>query len=410
MVGPLARRSPQHGIKMARIAVSIFVACCTVAAVAAIPDSATQTLIAGLRDPLLLVLDVAGGKMYFKVTTGTIAHFDDHVQVANLNGSQLKDYSGALPANLSMNTHYAYDRAAGKKYYTVALGHKIHSVMRANLNGSDPDTLVPNLPWPTNIVLDVKRGKMYWIDTGFPTYFPDSVGGTINRANLDGGKHEVIIKGNASWSVPGTIVLDVDAGKMFLNGQGHISLANLDGSGFEDIIATSDTYHLGQQIALDKPGGWLYYSEGCPVGMPADGVIKRVAIPPAGNWTPPPPPPTPPPPPPNGPTWSFHYGTCGANSGTLAKPLTPGSSEQATGWKCGGLTGTFTCALSDTNQLTAHWGLNDGAHGDGPAVSSGCSLYGGGGYYFQCCFATTPPPTPPPVPAIVHPVHLQHGG
>ena len=205
-------------------------------------------------------------------------------QVANLDGSQLKNYSGALPNNVPMDFNSAVDHAADKKYSTVAMGQKVHSVKRANLDGSNTETLVTNLPWPTEITLDVKRGKMYWLDTGIP----DSVGGSINRANLDGSNWEVVIKGNASWAVSPRITLDLDTNTMLLNRPGFLSQANLDGSGFEDIIATGSP--LAGQLALDKSGGWLYWSEGSLNGC--HGSIKRVAFPlrptPAPQPTPPP--------------------------------------------------------------------------------------------------------------------------
>ena len=159
------------------------------------------------------------------------------------------------------------------------MGYKVHSVKRSNLDFSDNETIVTNLPWPTNIALDATRGKVYWIDQGFPTYFPNSVGGSINRANLDGSKSEIIIKGNASWPVPAScksIVLDVESGKMYLNHHNFISRANLDGSAFENVVVTGSGQARLGQIALDKKGGWLYWAQ--PGEGREDGTIKRVAL------------------------------------------------------------------------------------------------------------------------------------
>jgi len=239
-----------------------------------------QTLIKGLYDPENMLLDLVGGKMYFQVVYGDRLDLHTKTQRANLNGSQLEDYKGHIPgAPFAMDPERVVDVATGKLYETLSLGYKVHSVKRSNLNFSDNEIIVTNLPWPTSIALDVTRGKVYWIDTGFPAYFPNSVGGSINRANLDGSNSEIIIKGNASWTVPEdckSIALDVESGKMYLNHHNFISRANLDGSAFENVVATGAGHRLGQ-IALDKKGGWLYWAQP-DLGEPWDGTIKRVAF------------------------------------------------------------------------------------------------------------------------------------
>jgi hypothetical protein len=227
-----------------------------------------------------MLLDLVGEKIYFQVVYGPDP-LDLHTktQRANLNGSQVEDYKGDIPGPpFAMDQERVVDVAAGKLYETLQLGYKVHSVKRSNLDFSDNETIVTNLPWPTSIALDATRGKVYWIDQGFPTYFPDSVGGSINRANLDGSKSEIVIKGNASWPVPAScasIVLDVESGKMYLNHHNFISRANLDGSAFENVVATGATNTAN--VALDKKGGWLYWAQPDD-GEPEDGTIKRVAF------------------------------------------------------------------------------------------------------------------------------------
>jgi len=246
-----------------------------------------------------MVLDLVGGKIYFQVLYGPRLCLETKTQRANLNGSQVEDYKGPIPGPPFVTNctnclwpERAVDVAAGKLYYTLSLGYAVHSVKRANLDYSDAETLVTNLPWPTNIALDATRGKVYWTDRGNPKAcagnpaargcdpnFPNSIGGSINRANLDGSESEIIIKGNASWTVPSEIfslVLDVESGKMYLNHQNFISRANLDGSAFENVVTTGAGPRLGQ-IALDKKGGWLYWAQP-DRGEPNDGTIRRVAF------------------------------------------------------------------------------------------------------------------------------------
>ena len=252
------------------------------------PPPEIQTLIKGLYDPENMVLDLVGGKIYFQVVYGPPLCLETKIQRANLNGSQVEDYKGPIPGPPFVTNctnclwpERAVDVAAGKLYYTLSLGYKVHSVKRSNLDFSDDEILVTNLPWPTNIALDATRGKVYWTDQGNPKSpnFPNSVGGSINRANLDGSKSEIIIQGNASWPVPAScksIVLDVESGKMYLNHRNFISRANLDGSAFENVVATGAGPRLGQ-IALDKKGGWLYWAQP-DMGEPYDGTIRRVAF------------------------------------------------------------------------------------------------------------------------------------
>jgi len=243
------------------------------------PPPPIQTLIKGLYDPENMFLDLVGGKVYFQVVYGPDPlNLHTKTQRANLNGSQLEDYKGDYNG-FAMDPKRAVDVATGKLYETIAVGHNFGSVQRSNLDFSHKEILVTNLPWPTSIALDVTRGKVYWIDWGFPTYFPNSVGGSINRANLDGSNSEIIIKGNASWAVPAdcsSIALDVESGKMYLNHPNFISRANLDGSAFENVVVTGSGQARLGQIALDKKGGWLYWAQ--PGEGREDGTIKRVAL------------------------------------------------------------------------------------------------------------------------------------
>jgi low density lipoprotein receptor-related protein 5/6 len=76
-------------------------------------------------------------------------------------------------------------------------------IKRANLDGSDQETVLSNLPRPHGIALDVSNGKMYWADAD---------GGDIRRANFDGSGQEILVKGLAS---PHGISLDVSGGKVY---------------------------------------------------------------------------------------------------------------------------------------------------------------------------------------------------
>jgi len=88
----------------------------------------------------------------------------------------------------------ALDIAGGKIYFASIGG----VIQRANLDGSGQEILVRNEN-PDGIALDLAGGKMYWTNL---------LNGDIRRANLDGSGEEILIKG---LSVPAFIALDLGA-------------------------------------------------------------------------------------------------------------------------------------------------------------------------------------------------------
>ena len=113
-------------------------------------------------------------------------------------------------------------------YWTEPSTHKIQ---RANLDGSNIDTLVIGdyLFRPSGLTLDIDGGKIYW-----------TAGRRIQRANLNGSYIEPLMITGHSISTSGP-ALDVTGGKMYwTDNSGHVSLegkirrANLDGSNIEN--------------------------------------------------------------------------------------------------------------------------------------------------------------------------------
>jgi len=129
-------------------------------------------------------------------------------------------------------------------YSVVTVG----SILRANLNGIGREELVSDSDsYKWGIALDVAAGKMYWTD----------LGGTIQRADLDGGSIETLITGRDS---PQGIALDVAAGKMYWTerGEGTIQRADLDGG---NIVPLIDELDNPQFIALDVAAGKMYWTD-----------------------------------------------------------------------------------------------------------------------------------------------------
>ena len=88
----------------------------------------------------------------------------------------------------------ALDVSSGKVYWT---DWEIDTIKRANLNGTNVETLILGSPAPDGIALDVSDGKMYWTEFN---------AGRIKRANLNGTNVQTLVSG---LSRPVGLALDV---------------------------------------------------------------------------------------------------------------------------------------------------------------------------------------------------------
>lgn len=175
---------------------------------------------------------------------------DAKIQRANLDGANIEDIMvlpiGARPEGIDL------DLTAGKMY-GVDNGSP-HLIQRANLDGSSVEPLVTTgLFLPTDIVLDVAGGKMYWTNAGNPGNTGDR---TVQRANLDGSDVEDLVSGSILFS-PVSIDLDVAQGKMYwINADAPlptIERANFDGSMVEVVVSFSSS-SSPEGLALDLSG------------------------------------------------------------------------------------------------------------------------------------------------------------
>ncbi len=113
------------------------------------------------------------------------------------------------------------NEASAQKIYWTEEGGKI---LRANLDASGIEELITGVGEPGDLALDVRAGKMHWTDTG--------VFESIRRANLDGSDIETVVS-NATVRLPLGIALDVEAGQVFWADpiEEQIFRVNMDGSG-----------------------------------------------------------------------------------------------------------------------------------------------------------------------------------
>jgi len=141
----------------------------------------------------------------------------------------------------------AVDGTYGKMYWANWI---MNSVSRANLDGTDVETLVPDIAHPLGLALDVPHGKMYWVDWEI---------NKVQRANLDGSNLEDLI--DTGLDNPFGLALDLNVGKMYWTDWGlkKIQRADLDGSNVEDVISTGLETPLG--IAVYAAGGTMYWTD-----------------------------------------------------------------------------------------------------------------------------------------------------
>jgi cysteine-rich repeat protein len=135
-----------------------------------------------------------------------------------------------------------YDVRAGKVYYSRG-----SSIGRANLDGSNPETVLSGLGFAYGVSIDPQAGKLYWADVSTAT---------IQRANLDGSNVETVLSGLGDILF---LAVDPTGQKVYWteNAEGRIRRADLDGSNVEVIVTGIDP--VG--IALDVTGGKLYASD-----------------------------------------------------------------------------------------------------------------------------------------------------
>ena len=128
--------------------------------------------------------------------SGEAARFTWNVSTQHLELTKVRHKEPSLVQRSLSKVYWIHDLIYG-------------SILRANLDGSQPETLASGdgnyMVGP--LILDVTGGKMYWRDSSEYTY-------RIRRANLDGSQPETLASGDFTPFV-GPLVLDVTGDKMY---------------------------------------------------------------------------------------------------------------------------------------------------------------------------------------------------
>ena len=116
------------------------------------------------------------------------------------------------------------------------------TIQRANLDGSQVETIISGLDDPQGIALDVDGSKIYWTESE-----------RVGRANLDGSQIQTL-----GTTTGGDLDLDVAQGKIYLaNWHGVIYRTGLSGSPVEILVSNAGSSEV---IALDLIRGKMYWA------------------------------------------------------------------------------------------------------------------------------------------------------
>ncbi len=188
-------------------------------------DLRTVVPAAGAWTPKQLKLDAKHGKLYWSDREGM------RIMRADLDGSHIETLVETAKGDEARKdarnwcVGIALDVDGGKMYWSQKGSGNNGRIFRANLDGSQIETLFDNLPEPIDIDLDLGHRMMYWTDRGDPP-----AGNTVSRAPMDPnqGKQEILVRGLKEGI---GIALDVRSGRMFYTDLGgSVYGAKLDGS------------------------------------------------------------------------------------------------------------------------------------------------------------------------------------
>ena len=200
--------------------------------------------VVNLEVPRGIVVDAAGGKVYWTEQTGDRS---GRIRSADLNGSNVR----LVKELTSVPQGLALDTANGTLYLTNSWG----KVQRMNLNGSGfKPNLIVNLASPRGVAVDVAGGKVYWTEEG-----------KIRRANLDGSNRQDVATGLGTpdgiflQTTPVEILIrEAQRPPMYWVNAGVGTLQSLTGSSVDRLLPNVQN---ATSVAVDMARGRVYWAE-----------------------------------------------------------------------------------------------------------------------------------------------------
>ncbi len=268
------------------------------AVLSANPDGSDRKVIAsGGRLPDGVAVDARARRIYW-TNMGVPALDDGWIESADLDGGNRRT---VIPPGVTHTPkQLQLDRVGGKLYWCDREGMR---VMRANLDGSNVETLVRSgageahmrdqTRWCVGVAVDRPGGKIYWSQKG-----PDNAGlGRILRANIEipegegpanRSDIEVLFDGLPE---PIDLELDRESRLLYWTDRGDppagntVNRAPIDRKAEPEILITHLMEGIG--LALDLPGGRMFVTDlaGSIYAADLDGSNKRLVAYAQGNLT-----------------------------------------------------------------------------------------------------------------------------
>jgi len=199
---------------------------------ASLEGANTETIATGTTQAI--ALDLIDGKLYWGqfLNLGN-QYYNVTIQRANLDGSAAEtrydlQTNGVFSLALDRDHGWIFaslwgeDDCVGIKRFEM---HDVGDIRRAELDGSQIETVIATGLLTYAIDLDTARDKVYWTQEG-----PDLVG----RADLDGSNEEILFTHDYEYSTSKGIALDLRADKVYWTSfswdMDRLHLADLDGS------------------------------------------------------------------------------------------------------------------------------------------------------------------------------------
>ncbi|MHC4176255.1 MAG: Ig-like domain-containing protein, partial [Planctomycetota bacterium] len=232
-----------------------------------------EDVMTGLSSPYNLAVDSVHGKMYWRGPpqqdpgTGTWTY---NILRADLDGTNME----VVVPDIERFEGFTLDPVGGKIYWAQYSWDAANPavIRRADLDGSNVETIFADASMgPEFLAVDSVGGKIYWGTSG--------AGGGLYRANLDGSEVELLFDATSYHNTyPVNVELDVAAGKVYWRLRNEtdkqdIWRANLDGSEPEVVLADTRVVY----VVLDPANEKMYLHDSGEPGVD-DTLLKRANL------------------------------------------------------------------------------------------------------------------------------------
>ncbi|MCF8356906.1 MAG: hypothetical protein K9H48_20880, partial [Melioribacteraceae bacterium] len=182
-----------------------------------------------------------GGPIYTDAINQKIYWINSSDGISSVNLSDLS-IQQIIISPYTANSALVVDSRKGKIYWFDGL-----KIVRANLDGSQIQTIINNVSGSRSFALDFFHNKIYWLDR---------FNGSLARAELNGSSVEYLRNGLNS---PNSLQIDLNNFQLFwIEGYSKIYKSNLDGTNRQLILQTD--YPGAKEIAFDPWLNVIYYS------------------------------------------------------------------------------------------------------------------------------------------------------